>query len=92
METLLKGKPNTFEEEIVLDVDQKVKAGDRELACVLVQVTVDSVGGVKTVRKEWRSDEVPGRVARRESRQYLNGKELDSAFSQMEVVRFRAKR
>jgi hypothetical protein len=92
VETLLKGKPNTFEEELVLEVDQKVKVGDRELPCVLVQVTVDSVGGVKTVRKEWRSDEVPGRVARRESRQYLNGKELESGFSQMDVVRFRAKR
>jgi len=92
VETLLKGRPNTFEEEIVLEVDQKVKIGDRELSCVLVQVTVDAVGGVKTVRKEWRSDEIPGGVARRESRQYLNGKELDSALSQMEVVRFRAKR
>ena len=92
VETLLKGKPNTFEEEVVLEVDQKVKIGDRELSCALVQVTVDAVGGVKTVRKEWRSDEIPGGVARRESRQYLNGKELDSALSQMEVVRFRAKR
>jgi len=92
VETLLKGKPNTFEEEVVLDVGQKVKIGDRELSCVLVQVTVDAVGSVKTVRKEWRSDEIPGGVARRESRQYLNGKELDSALSQMEVVRFRSKR
>ena len=92
VETLLKGRPNTFEEEIVLEVDQKVKIGDRELSCVLVQVTVDAVGSVKTVRKEWRSDEIPGGVARRESHQYLNGKELDSALSQMEVVRFRAKR
>jgi predicted transcriptional regulator len=92
VETLIKGKPNTFEEEIVLEIDQKVKIGDRELSCVLVQVTVDSVGGVKTVRKEWRTDEIPGGVARREARQYLNGKELDSALSQMEVVRFRAKR
>jgi hypothetical protein len=92
VETLIKGKPNTFEEEIVLEVDQKVKIGGRELSCVLVQVTVDSLGGVKTVRKEWRSDEIPGGVARRESRQFLNGKELDSALSQMEVVRFRAKR
>src|SRR5262245_387394 len=63
VETLLKGKPNTFEEEVVLDVDQKVKAGDRQLPCILVQVTVDSVGGVKTVRKEWRSDEGPDRGA-----------------------------
>jgi len=92
VETLIQGKPNTFEEDLVLEVDQKVKIGEREVVCVLVQVTVDAVGGVKTVRKEWRSDEIPGGVAKREARQYLNGKELDSAYSQMEVVRFRAKR
>jgi hypothetical protein len=92
VETLLQGKANTSEEELVLDINQKVKIGDREVICVLIQVTVEAVGGVKTVRKEWRADEIPGGVARSESRQYLNGKELDSAFSQMEVVRFRAKR
>jgi hypothetical protein len=92
VETLLQGKPNTSEEELVLDVNQKVKIGDKDVTCVLVQITVDAVGGVKTIRKEWRADEIPGGVARRESRQYLNGKELDSAFAQMEVVRFRSKR
>lgn len=92
VETLLQGKPNTLEEELVLDVDQKVKVGDRELACVLVQVTIEAVGGAKTVRKEWRTSEIPGGVARRETKGYLNGKELDSSASQMEVVRFQAKR
>lgn len=92
VETLLQGKPNTSEEDLVLEVNQKVKVGDREVPCVLVQVTIDAIGGAKTVRKEWRSDEIPGGVARSESRQYLNGKELDSAVAQMEVVRFRAKR
>ena len=91
VETLLKGKPNTSEEERVLDVGQKLKVGERELSCVLVEATVESVGGARTVRREWRSNEVPGRVVRRESRQYLNGKEQDSASLQMEVVRFRAK-
>ena len=82
----------SYDEVVFGGVDQKVKIGDRELSCVLVQVTVDAVGGTRTVRREWRCEEIPGGVARRESRQYLNGKELDSSLSQMEVVRFRAKR
>ncbi|MBV8882316.1 MAG: hypothetical protein JO332_20335, partial [Planctomycetaceae bacterium] len=65
---------------------------DKTVSCVVVQNTVESVGGARTVRKEWRSDEVPGRVVKREVRQYLNGKEVESAFSQMEVVRFKGKR
>jgi hypothetical protein len=92
VETLVKGQPNTSDEELVLEVDQKVKIGDQELSCVLVQVTVETVGGLKTIRKEWRSDGVPGRVVRRESRQYLNDKEVESSYSKMEVVRFQAKR
>ena len=91
-ETLLQGKANTWEEELVLEVDQKVKVGEQTVACVVVQSTVESTGGIRMVRKEWRSDEVPGRVVRREGRQYLKGKELESAFTQMEVVRFRGKR
>jgi len=92
VETLLKGKTNTSEEEVVLEVDRRVKVGDRELSCVIVLSTVETPGNVKTVRKEWRSDEVPGRVVRREGRQYMNGKEVESSVTQMEVVRFQAKR
>ena len=92
VETLLKGKPNTSEEELVLEVDRRVKVGDRELSCVVVLATVETPGGVKTVRKEWRSDEVPGRVVRREGRQYMNGKEVESSVTQMEVVKFQSKR
>ena len=91
-ETLVQGKPNTWEEELVLEVGAKLKVGDREFSCVVVQSTVEAVGGAKTVKKEWRCDEIPGRVARRETHQYLNGKEVESAFSQMEVVRFKGKR
>ncbi len=91
-ETLLQGRPNTWEEEVVLDVNQKLKVGDRELACVIVQTTVEAVGGMKTVKKEWRNDEIPGRVVKRETRQYLNGKEQDSGLSEMEVVSFKGKR
>jgi len=91
-ETLAQGRPNTSEEEVVLDVNQRVKVGDREFSCVLVQSTVEAVGGAKTVKKEWRTEEIPGRVAKRESRQYLNGKEIESALIQMDVVRFKGKR
>jgi hypothetical protein len=53
---------------------------------------VEVVGGTKTVKKEWRSDEIPGRVAKRETVQYQNGKEVDSGYSQMEVVKVKARR
>src|SRR6185295_3662848 len=33
-ETLLQGKANTWEEELVLEVDQKVKVGDQTVTCV----------------------------------------------------------
>jgi hypothetical protein len=91
VDTLLKGRVNTSEEDRVVEVGRKVKVGDRELSCVVVEGVVES-GGTKTVRKEWRSDEVPGRVVRREVRQFVNGKEQELAATQMEVVRFRAKR
>ena len=91
-ETLIQGKPNTFEEEQVLEVGAKVKVEDREVACVVVLSTVEAQGGIKTVKKEWRSDEIPGRVARRETRQYLNGKEVESGYSQMEVVKAKGRR
>ncbi len=91
-ETLLQGRPNTWEEEVVLEVNQKLKVDGRELTCVIVQTTVEAAGGAKTVKKEWRSGEIPGRVLRREARQYLNGKEMDSGYSEMEVVRFKGKR
>jgi hypothetical protein len=92
VETFIKGKLNTSEEESLLDVEERVKVGDREVMCVVVQVTTDVVGVGRTVRKEWRSDEVPGRVVRRQSRQYADGKEVESGVSQMEVVSFLAKR
>ena len=91
-ETLINGRPNTSEEERVLEIDQKVKVGDRDVSCIVVEAVVETSAGAKTVRKEWRSDEVPGRLVRRETRQFLNGKEVDSAATQMEVVRFRLKR
>jgi len=91
-ETLAQGKANTSEEEVVLEVGVKLKVADREISCVLVQSTIEALGAGKTVKLEWRSDEIPGRVVKRETRQYLRGKELESAFSQMEVVRFKGKR
>jgi hypothetical protein len=91
-ETLVQGKANTYEEEVVLDLGVKLKVSDREITCVVVQSTIEALGGGKTVKKEWRSEEIPGRVVKRETHQYLKGKEIESAFSQMEVVRFAGKR
>ncbi len=91
-ETLLQGKANTWEEEVVLEVNQKLKIEGREVTCVVVQSTVETAGGAKTVKKEWRSEQIPGRVVRREARQYLNGKEMESGYSEMDVVRFKGKR
>jgi hypothetical protein len=91
-ETLVQGKPNTSEEELVLETGVKLKVVDREIPCVVVLSTVEVLGGAKTVKKEWRSDEVPGRVVKRETHQFLNGKEVESAFSQMEVVKAKGRR
>ena len=91
-ETLAQGKPNTSEEEVLLEVGVKLKVADRDISCVVVQSTIEVVGGPKTVKKEWRSEEIPGRVVKRESHQYLRGKEVESAYSQMEVVKFTGKR
>lgn len=91
-ETLIQGKANTWEEDLVLETGVKVTVGDREVVCVVVQSTIEAVGGAKTVKKEWRTEEIPGRLAKREVRQYLKDKEVESAYSQMEVVSFKGKR
>jgi len=91
-ETLLQGRANTWEEAEVLEVNRPLKVDGRDVVCVVLQSTVEVAGGAKTVKKEWRSEEIPGRVVRRETRQYLNGKEIESGFSEMDVVRFKGKR
>jgi hypothetical protein len=91
-ETLAQGKANTYEEEVVLEVGVKLQVADREISCVVVQSTIEALGGAKTVKKEWRSEEIPGRVAKRETHQYLRDKEIESAYCKMEVVRFKGKR
>jgi hypothetical protein len=88
-ETLAQGKANTYQEDVVLEVGVRLKVAGRDIMCVVVQSTVEALGGAKTVKKEWRSEEIPGRVVRRETHQYLRGQELESAYSQMEVVRFK---
>ncbi len=91
-ETLVRGKRNTWEEELLVAEDQKVAVGDREIACRVVQVTTEVEGGVRTVRKEWRADGVPGRVVRRKTRYFAGGRENEGAASQMEIVSYVAKR
>jgi hypothetical protein len=92
VETLLQGKVNTSEEERVVGVEEKLRIGSRDVVCTVVEVTTEAVGGPTTVKREWRTDEVPGRVARRVVRQFQNGKENVSAESQMDVVSFDLKR
>jgi len=90
IETFANGVRNTLEEHLLVEEGRALKVGDREVVCQVVQVTVEGVGGGKTVRREWRSDAVPGRVVRSEVRQFLNGKEVQAAGSVMEVASFRA--
>lgn len=89
VETFANGVRNTLEEDLLVAEGEKVKVGDKDVTCRVHRVTTEAAGGGKTVKKEWRSDEVPGRVVRREVRQYLNNKEIEAAGSVMEVVSFR---
>lgn len=92
VETRVRGKANTSEEERVVGVEEKLRAAAQDFVCTIVEVTTEAAGAGKTVKKEWRTDAVPGRVLRREVRQFLNGKELPSGASEMEVVSFDLKR
>ncbi len=91
VETLMRGQVNTSEEELLVAVNEKVKVGDRELVCQVVQATTQG-GPSRSVRKEWRSDDVPGRVVRRETRQFQGDKEVTLAGMKMEVVSFRSRK
>jgi hypothetical protein len=88
IETFERGSLNTSEDERLVAVDERVKVGEKEVVCQVVEATTEAAGRGKTVRKEWRSPEVPGRVVRRETRQFQGGKEITLAASQMEVVSF----
>jgi hypothetical protein len=44
------------------------------------------------VKREWRSDAVPGRVVRRETRYFTGDRENEGAAVKMEVVSFEARR
>ena len=92
VETLANGKPNTADEERLVAIDQLLKVGGREVICQVVEVRTEVVGGATTVKREWRTDEIPGRVARREQRMVQKGKDVEGGALQMEVVSFEAKR
>lgn len=92
-ETFARGHRNTWEESLLTAVDEKVKVGDAEVACYVVQVTTEVENGNRVVKKEWRSDEVPGRVVRRETRHYgKDGREIGAAFSKTDVVSFKTRK
>ena len=92
VETLVNGVMNTADEERWVAADQAVKIGDREVVCQLVEVRTEVKDGPVTVKREWRSDEIPGRVARREVRVEQGGKVVEAASTQMSVVSFETKR
>jgi hypothetical protein len=92
VETLANGKVNTADEERCVAIDQPLKIGDRQVVCQVMELRTEVVDGPVTVKREWRSDEIPGRVARREQRVIQNGKEVPAAALQMEVVSFDSKR
>jgi hypothetical protein len=91
VETFAKGIRNTREEELLLAALENVKVGDRDVACQVVQVTTEAADR-KIVKKEWRSDEVPGRLVRRETRYYSQDKEITSAFASIEVITFKIRK
>ena len=91
METLQNGKTTTAEEEALVGPHQTLKAGGKELICQVVEAKTEVAGAATTVRKEWRTDAVPGRVARRETRAYQDGKEVPRASAVMEVETFEAR-
>jgi len=91
-ETFMGGKRNTWEEELLVEVDRKLEIDQREVLCHVVEVTTGSEGGGRTVKREWRSDAVPGRVVRRETRYFTGDRENEGAAVKMEVVSFEARR
>lgn len=91
-ETYQGGVKNTSEEELLVAVNQKMVVGGRELRCHVVQVTTEAVGKRKSVKKEWRAEQVPGRVVRRETRFFEGDREVTMAATTMEVVSFDLKR
>ena len=93
VETFLGGRRNTMEEETLILVDQQVRIGDGTILCPVMESRTEVEGGPTTVKREWRSSEVPGRVARREIRVFdAKGKEIEAGAQQMEVVSYHAKR
>lgn len=92
VETYMGGQRLTSQEELLVGLNEKLKVGDREVLCQVVRVTTEAPGGARTVSLEWRTEEIPGRLARREHRQYASGKEVEGAAVTMEVVSFEAKK
>jgi len=92
VETLANGVVNTSDEERWIAADQVLKIGEREVVCQLVEIRTEVKDGPVTVKREWRTDDIPGRVARREVRVEQGGKEVPTASTQMSVVSFEAKR
>lgn len=92
VETFVKGKRNTLEEEVLVEARRRVKVGDRELVCQVFRTTIETPGGARTVHTDLRSDAVPGRLVRRETRHYQRDHEVRGAATKKEVVTFITKK
>lgn len=92
VETFERGRPIASEEELLVSCAEPVRVAGREVVCHVVRVTTEAPGVGRTVRTEWRSEEVPGRLVRRDTRQYQGEKEITLAATHLEVVRFEARK
>ena len=66
VETRQNGVTTTAEEERWVGEDQALKIGGRDVLCQVVEIRTEVKDGPVTIKREWRTDEIPGRVARRE--------------------------
>lgn len=92
VETLAHGKSTTSEEERWVGANAALKIGGKDVLCQVVEVRTEVAGGATTLKREWRTDEIPGRVAKREQRVEQAGKDVPGAALQMDVVSFESKR
>lgn len=91
-ETFVRGSRNTWEEERLVEEGRRLEIEGREMVCHVVEVTTESEGAGRTVKREWRCGAIPGGVARRETRFYVGDRENEGAYVQMEVASFEARK
>ena len=91
VETIQGGKLTTAEEERLVEAHAVTKVGSKDVICQVVEARVEAAGAATTVKREWRTDEIPGRIAKRETSAWQDGKEVPRAAQRQEVVSFEAR-